>query len=83
MSCNIWHTYICMKFILHDAEWGLKLQQSVDSGKNTPLHAATRHGNLAAVKILLRCNFDVYMTNGDGKFPIHLAAEEGHYKLVR
>lgn len=83
MSSNIWHTYISTQFILGDDEWGLKLQQSVDSGKNTPLHAAARHGNLAAMKTLLHHNFDVYTENCDGKLPIHLAAEQGHYKLVR
>ena len=71
------------QFRLGDAEWGLKLKDFTDSGKNTPLHAAAECGNLIAVKILLQFNSDVYAKNCGGKLPIHLAAEQGHCKSVQ
>ena len=70
------------QFLLIDVKWGSKLQQSTDYDKNTLLHSAARHGNIAAVRVLLQLNFDTYIENCDGKLPIHLAAEEGHFRLV-
>ena len=75
------HTYYT-QFLLGNAEWGLKLQQSADSGGNTPLHAAAGCGNLVAVKVLLQFHSDVYAKNCEGNLPVHLAAEHGHHKLV-
>ena len=50
--------------------------------ENTPLHAAARHRNVVAVKVLLQFKFDPYAKDRNGRLPIHLAAEEGHFKLV-
>ena len=75
------HIY-CTQFLLCDAEWGLKLKQSGDLARNTPLHAAAGCGNLVAVKVLLQFHSDVYAKNCDGNLPIHLAAEQGHCKSV-
>ena len=71
-----------MQFLFSDVEWGSKLQQCTDVDENTPLHAAARHGNIVAVEVLLQLKFDPYAKNCDGSLPIHLAAEEGHFKLV-
>ena len=72
----------CTQFLVGDHEWGLKLKQSTDLARNTPLHAAAGCGNLVAMKVLLQFHSDVYAKNCDGNLPIHLAAEQGHCKLV-
>ena len=65
--------------MITDSKWRSKLCQAIDSAGNTPLHIAAKHGNLAAIKILLEhpLSLNIYLVNNNGKTPMHLAAEEG------
>ena len=65
--------------MIADSMWRSKLYQAIDSAGNTPLHIAAKHGNLAAIKILLEhpLSSNVYLVNNNGKTPMHMAAEDG------
>ena len=68
-----------MQILVRDSEWGLKILQATDVSHNTLLHDASKRGDLQSVKVLLRQNCAAQAENQDGKLPIHLAAEHGHY----
>ena len=74
------HIYGHMQFLVSDSEWGLKLLQATDTFKNTPLHEASRRGDLQSVKVFLDHNSAARAKNEDGKLSVHLAAEHGYYK---
>ena len=66
--------------MITDSKWGSKLHRATDSAGNTPLHIAAKHGNLAAIKILLEgdpLRSEMYLVNNHGKTPMHMAAEGG------
>ncbi|CAN0385225.1 unnamed protein product, partial [Discosporangium mesarthrocarpum] len=53
-------------------------------GLNTPLHAATRGGSVAAVRLLLRSSANALAPNAHGDLPIHLACRgRGRLDLAR
>ena len=67
--------------MIEDPKWGSKLRRDTDNDGNTPLHVAAKHGNLAAVKVLLEVDFfssEMNPGNNNGKTPMHMAAEGGH-----
>ena len=67
--------------MITDSKWGSKLRRATDSAGNTALHIAAKHGNLAAIRILLEgdsLNQEMYFVNKEGKTPLHMAAEGGH-----
>ena len=67
--------------MITDSKWGSKLRRATDSASNTPLHIAAKHGNLAAMKVLLdgdSVSSEMYLVNNNGKTPMHMAAEGGY-----
>lgn len=48
-----------------------------------PLHYAAWQGRLEPVKLLLRASAAVNAASLDGQIPLHLAAQYGHYEVVR
>ena len=48
-----------------------------------PLLEATKRGDVAAVRTLLRGGADVNEAQGDGLTPLHVAAQEGNLDIVR
>ena len=67
--------------MITDSKWGSKLCRATNSDGNTALHIAAKHGNLAAIRILLEgdsINHEMYFVNKKGKTPLHMAAEGGH-----
>ena len=48
-----------------------------------PLHYAAWQGRLEPVKLLLRASAAVNVASLDGQIPLHLAAQYGHYEVVR
>ena len=50
--------------------------------KMTPLGIATRQGYLDVIKILLDAKADMSETDEDGATPLHIASENGDYKIV-
>ena len=48
----------------------------------TPLGIATRQGYLDVIKILLDAKADMSETDEDGATPLHIASENGDYKIV-
>jgi ankyrin repeat protein len=64
----------------HDPVVELLLQNGVlvdqKTFSNTPLHEASRYGNVSTVKILLKKRANVKMEGRDGKTPLSMAVEE-------
>jgi len=56
---------------------GEKLCHAVDEAGETPLHIASGHGNLEAVKILLDHGASADAQNLELETPMHLAAQKG------
>lgn len=48
-----------------------------------PLHYAAWQGRLEPVRLLLRASAAVNAASLDGQIPLHLAAQYGHYEVVR
>lgn len=48
-----------------------------------PLHYAAWQGRLEPVRLLLRAAAAVNAASLDGQIPLHLAAQYGHYEVVR
>lgn len=48
-----------------------------------PLHYAAWQGRLEPVRLLLRASAAVNVASLDGQIPLHLAAQYGHYEVVR
>ena len=69
-----------MQFLITDTEWGSKLIRSTDSQKNRVLHVTARENDLSAMTVLMEHKVESYITNVDGKTPMHLAAEKGHHE---
>eukprot|EP00039_Didymoeca_costata_P024453 m.10313 g.10313 ORF g.10313 m.10313 type:complete len:328 (-) comp4240_c0_seq2:33-1016(-) len=53
------------------------------TGNKTGLHVAAEHGNVGMMQDLLTAGVDVNTRMGDGKVPIHFAAQQCQYKAVR
>ena len=47
------------------------------------LCAASEHGHLEVVRLLLGAGFDKHIPNRSGKTPSELAAKRGHGEIVR
>lgn len=54
----------------------------VDRFENTPLHAASLHGYIHIVNLLLEYGADIDVWNDEDNTPLHLACIHGNKKLV-
>ena len=67
--------------MITDSKWGSKLRRDTDDDGNTPLHVAAKHGNLAAVRVLLEgdsLSSEMNPRNNSRETPMHIAAKGGH-----
>ena len=53
-----------------------------DFSNITPLHLATKYGNLESVKILVENGADINFTSNFRERPIHLACEKGYLEIL-
>mmetsp|Transcript_8696 Transcript_8696/g.18542 ORF Transcript_8696/g.18542 Transcript_8696/m.18542 type:complete len:670 (+) Transcript_8696:116-2125(+) len=65
-----------------DACADIEVQLDKDS-KETPLIAAARSGNCAAVNVMLSSGADINAKNSNGQTALRIAAEEGHAEVVK
>ena len=73
----IWSVF--QQFLIADPKWGSKFIQSTDSQKNRVLHVTARENNLSAMAVLIDRKVESNIKNMEGKTPMHIAAENGHY----
>jgi ankyrin repeat protein len=63
---------------------GSDIVNAVNKGGETPLHCASKHGKLKAVKYLVEtCGADVHAANGNGCSPLHSASLNGYLEVVK
>lgn len=62
--------------------YGLDVHMETHSG-DTPLHEATRSGNMEIMKILLRLGASMYSQNRDGETPLDIAQTKQRRDLVK
>lgn len=53
-----------------------------DMAGNTPMHVATKLGNVEAVEALIAARAKTYSLNIQGKSPLYMAVENGHEAIV-
>jgi len=68
---------LTLQFLLDDCIYGERLCHTTNNTRHTPLHIASEHGNLEAVKILLGHGASDNAQNRDFQTPMHLAAGKG------
>jgi len=69
-----------LKMLLERSESGLA--NAPDVHEKTPLHYAASSANLLLLEILLETKANCLLKDGDGKTPLHLAAEAGKARHV-
>ena len=56
---------------------------SQNSKGETPLHIASKYGNLKAIKVLVSCaESNLHIVDEKGNTPLHTACMHGHYSIV-
>lgn len=73
LICN----YLFLQFLLDNCNFGEKLCHATNKTGLTPLHIASEHGNLEAVKILLDHGANEKAQNCEFETPMHLASAGG------
>ena len=78
-AANNW-TAIMSALLAHGASSSV---QAVDGYNGTPLYRAVEAGQLAAVRMLLELDSDVFVQNSYNQTALHRAAEENHLTMVQ
>ena len=56
---------------------------ALDNNRLTPLHSATRHGNVKATRVLLEHGAVVDVQDNTDPTPLHVASQRGHVEVTR
>lgn len=73
-------TAIMSALLAHGAASNVR---AIDGYNGTPLYRAVEAGQLAAVRMLLKLNSDVFVKNSYDQTVLHRAAEESHLTMVQ
>ena len=70
------------RYFLKDLKMSFFLEDA-DANGNSGLHLASEHGHLSIVSILIECNIDSNLKNGEGTTPLELSCRKGFFEISK